>query len=35
MEAEALQALSALKTATDETGLSPYKLDPNQIGDLK
>jgi hypothetical protein len=29
MEAEALQALSALKTAMDETGLSPHKLDPN------
>jgi hypothetical protein len=35
MEAEALQALSALKTATEEAGLSPHRLDPNQVGELK
>jgi hypothetical protein len=35
MEARALQALSAIKAAMDETGQSPYGLDPNEVRGLK
>ena len=35
MEAEALHALDALKTATEEAGLVSHGLDPNQVGELK
>ena len=35
MKTKALDALSTLKAATEEAGLSPHRLDPNQVGELK